>query len=122
MIKKLNFIQTPYDYDCGRLHLIIKANTETKTIHVLDFFSPTSILNCREVTQPRILAQLHFQGEPIEWNWIWYASNSKTFMLPAGTEGTEGPDSPIDANCKTIDSEMIALSKQLSEMGVWEMQ
>lgn len=119
MIKRLNFIQTPYEYDCGRLHLIIKANTETKTIHVLDFCSPTSVLNCREVVQPRILTQLHWDAEPIEYNWVWYASDSKTSILPAGAEG---PNSPIDANHKAIDIEMMGMLKNLSGMGVWEMQ
>jgi len=118
MIKKLNFIQTPYEYDCGRLHLFIKADTETKTIHVLDFFSPTSVLNCREVIQPQILAQLHSAEEPLEWNWIWYATNNKTFMLPAGTEGL---GDPIDAIHTAVDSEMMNLSQQLVEMGLSEM-
>ena len=119
MIKRLNFIQTPYEYDCGRLHLLIKANTETKTIHVLDFYSPTSLLNCKEAAQLHILAQLHFDEEAIEWNWVWYASDCKTFILPAGAETLERL---LDANDKAIDSEMITLLKKLSEMGVWEIQ
>ena len=118
MIKKLNFIQTPYEYDCGRLHLFIKANSETKTIHVLDFFSPTSVLNCREVVQPKILAQLQSPEQPLEWNWIWYAANSKTFMLPAGTEGL---GDPIDAIHTAVDSEMMNLSQQLEIMGLSKM-
>lgn len=119
MIKTLNFIQTPYEYDCGRLHLFIKANTDTKTIHVLDFFSPTSVLNCREVAQPQILAQLHSSEEPLEWNWVWYAANNKTFMLPAGAEGSGHPIDPIHA---AVDSEMMNLSQQLGAMGIAEMQ
>ena len=119
MIKKLNFIQTPFEYDCGRLHLFIKANTESKTIHVLDFFSPTSVLNCREVVQPQILAQLNTSPEPLEWNWIWYAANNKTFMRPAGTEGL---GDTIDANHTAVDSEMISLSQQLGKMDLFEMQ
>ena len=119
MIKKLNFVETPYEYDCGRLHLFIKADTETKTIHVLDVFSPTSVLNCREVSQPRILAQLQSSEEPLEWNWIWYAANSKTFMLPAGTEGL---GDPIDAIHTAVDSEMMNLSQQLGKMDISVMQ
>jgi len=119
MIKKINFVQTPYEYDCGRLHLYIKADTETKTIHVLDFFSPTSVLNCREVAQPQILAQLSSSAEPLEWNWIWYAANSKTFMMPAGTEGL---GDPIDALHVAVDSEIMNMSQQLCKMGIAEMQ
>lgn len=119
MIKNLNFIQTPYEYDCGRLHLLIKANTETKTIHILDFFSPTSILNCIEVMQPQILAQLNFEEEPIEWNWIWYASSGKPLMIPAGADCS---DELINASHEVVDSDMIAQLTKLSEMGVWQLQ
>ncbi|WP_378953418.1 hypothetical protein [Pelosinus sp. sgz500959] len=117
MIKKLNFIQTPYEYDCGRLHLLIKANTETKTIHVLDFFSPTSLLNCREVVQPNILAQLHFEEEPLEWNWLWYSSSNKLFLSPVGSEG---PGNLVDCNHKAIDHEALSMIQKLNDMELWE--
>lgn len=116
MIKKLNFIQTPYEYDCGRLHLLIKADTDTKTIHVIDLFSPTSLLNCREAVQPSILAQLNSSEEPLDWNWLWYASDRKIFLLPAGSEG---PDSPIDCNHKAIDTEMISMLNKMNDMATW---
>lgn len=116
MIKKLNFIQTPYEYDCGRLHLLVKANMETKTIHVMDFFSPTSLLNCREAVQPSILTQLHWEEEPLNFNWLWYASNDKFFLSPIGDEG---PGSLVDSHHKTIDSEMISMLKNLNDIQTW---
>ncbi len=119
MIKKLNFIQTPYEYDCGRLHLLIKANTETKTIHVMDCCSPTSLLNCRDVVQPSILAQLQWEEEPCKWNWLWYASDEKLLLLPAGDEG---PGNLVDSNHKSIDGEMIAMLEKMNDIGLWANQ
>lgn len=116
MIKKLNFIQTPYEYDCGRLHLLIKANTDTKTIHVVDLFSPTSLLNCKEAVQPSILAQLNSSEQPLDWNWLWYTSNHKIFMLPAGSEG---PDRLVDSNHKAIDSEMLSMLNKMDDLALW---
>ncbi len=116
MIKKLNFIQTPYEYDCGRLHLLIKANTETKTIHVVDCLSPTSLLNCREAMQSRILAQFQREEESSEWNWLWYASNHKIFWLPASSEG---PGNLVDSKHKAVDSEMISIIEKLSFAEAW---